>query len=87
MTSCVLSSGFEPYIYFMDSCTLLPPRCFSNHEYVTITREFFNLLSTYKYDGEGEVAWPEHLDDFHALMERLEAPTKTSLYTSRKHTS
>ena len=48
----------------MDSYTLLPLRLFSNHEYVTIMGEFFDLLSTYMYDGEGEAASPKHLDGF-----------------------
>ena len=52
----------------MDSCTLLPQRCFSNHEDVTITREFFEYFSTYMYDGEGEVAWPEYLHDFLSIL-------------------
>jgi len=48
----------------MDSCTLLPPRCFLNHEDVTIMREFLDHLSIDTYDGEGEVAWPELSHDF-----------------------
>ena len=31
-------------------------------------REFFDLLSTYMYDGEGEVAWLEHLHNFISLI-------------------
>lgn len=52
----------------MDSCTLLPPRCFSNHEDVTITRGFFDHLSTYTYDGEREVVWPEFLHGFLSML-------------------
>ena len=44
------------WISFMDSCTLLPQRCFSNREYVSISGNIFDLLSTHTYDGEGEVA-------------------------------
>jgi len=29
------------------------------------------------HDGEGEVAWLEHLDDFHALMENVEGFNET----------
>ena len=56
------------FISIMDSCTLLPPRCFSNAEFVTITREFFDLLPTYTYDGEGEVAWPKFLHEFLSML-------------------
>jgi len=42
----------------MESCTLLSPRCFSNHEDVSISGKIFNLLSTDTYHGEGKVAWP-----------------------------
>ena len=52
----------------MDSYTLLPLWCFSNHKYVTTTREFFYHLSTYTYDGEGEVAWLEFLHDFLSML-------------------
>ena len=52
----------------MDSCTLLPPRCFLNHEDVFITGEFFDLLSTFTYDGESEVAWPEYLHGFLSML-------------------
>jgi len=30
--------------------------------------KLFNLLSTYTYDGEGEVAWPEHLYNFLSMI-------------------
>jgi len=33
--------------------------------------ELWDHLSQIMYDGEGEVAWLEHLDDFHALMEGM----------------
>jgi len=52
----------------MDSCTLLPLECFSNREDVSITREFFDLLSTFTYDVEGEVAWLEYLHDFLSML-------------------
>lgn len=32
-------------------------------------REFYDLLSDFTYDGEGEVAWPEYLQDFLAFLE------------------
>lgn len=52
----------------MESCTLLPPRYFLHAKSVTIAREFFDLLSTYTYDGEGEVAWPKFLHEFLAFL-------------------
>ena len=52
----------------MELFTLIPPRCFSNVESITITREFFDHLSTYTYDGEGKVAWPEFLHDFISML-------------------
>jgi len=52
----------------MESFTLLLLRCFSNHEDVSITGEFFDLLSNFTYDGEGEVAWPEYLHDFISML-------------------
>ena len=30
--------------------------------------EFFDILSTFTYDGEGEVAWPEYLHDFISML-------------------
>ena len=51
-------------ISFMESCALLSPRCFSNHEDVSISGKLFDLLSTHMYDGEGKVAWIEHLYKF-----------------------
>ena len=48
----------------MESSILLTPRFFSNCEDVSISGKLFNLLSTHMYDGEGEVAWPEHLHNF-----------------------
>ncbi len=52
----------------MESFTLNPPRCFSHAEPIHITREFFDLLSTYTYDGEGKVAWLEHLYNFFSMI-------------------
>ena len=52
----------------MDSCTLLPPRCFLNHEDVTIMSEFFDHLSTYTYDGEGKVARHDYLHEFLSML-------------------
>jgi len=52
----------------MESCTLPPPKYFSNHEDVSITGNIFNLLSTHAYDGEGEVAWPMHLHNFLSML-------------------
>ena len=31
--------------------------------------EFFDLFSTYMYDGEGKVAWPVFLHDFLAMLD------------------
>jgi len=55
-------------ISFMESCILLPPRCFSNREDVSISEKLFDLLSTHTYDGEGEVAWPKHLHNFISMI-------------------
>ena len=69
MTSCVLSSCFEP-LHIYHGVLHSPPSTmfFLNQEDVTITREFFDHLSTYTYDGEGEVAWPEFLHDFLSML-------------------
>ena len=48
----------------MESCTLIPPRSFSNCEDVSFSGKLFDPLSTHMYDGEGEVAWLEHLYNF-----------------------
>jgi len=34
--------------------------------------EFYDLLSEFTYDGEGKVAWPEHLHEFLAFLEDAE---------------
>ena len=52
----------------MESCILVPPRCFSNHEDVSISGKLFDLLSTHTYDGEGEVAWLENLHNFLSMI-------------------
>lgn len=39
-----------------------------NHEGVPISRKLFDLLYTHTYDGEGEVAWPEYLHNFHSMI-------------------
>lgn len=69
MKSCVLSFGFKPCISFMDSFTIFRPRCFSNHEDVTIRREFFDLLSTYMYDVEGKIPQLEYLHGFISILQ------------------
>lgn len=53
----------------MEYCILLPLRCFSNHEDVSISRKSFNLLPTHTCDREGEVAWPEHLHNFLSMID------------------
>ena len=55
-------------IAFMECCILLPLRCFSNREDVSILGKIFNLFSTHKYDGEGEVTWLEHLHNFLSMI-------------------
>ena len=55
-------------ISIMESCILLPPRCFLNREDVSISGKLFNLLSTHMYDFEGEVAWPKHLHKFVSMI-------------------
>jgi len=52
----------------MESCILIPPRCFANREDVSISGKLFDLLSTHTYDGEGEVAWLEHLHNFLSMI-------------------
>lgn len=52
----------------MESCTLLPLRFFPNREDVSISGKLFDLLSTHTYDGEGEVALPEHLYNFNFMI-------------------
>ena len=39
-----------------------------NQEDVSISGKIFNLFSTHRYDGEGEVAWPEHLHNFLSMI-------------------
>jgi len=38
------------------------------------------------YDGEGKVVWPEHLDDFHALMENVEGFNEKDVCLMLAHT-
>lgn len=52
----------------MESCTLLPPRCFSNCEDVSMSGKLFDLLSTHTYDGEGKVALPKHLHNLPSMI-------------------
>lgn len=59
---------FNLCISLMESCILLPLRCFSNREDVSISRKLFNLSSTHTYDDEGEVPWPEHLHNFLSMI-------------------
>lgn len=57
-------------IYSMETCTLLPSRCFSNPEDVSISSKLLNPFSTFTYDGEGEVAWSEHLNNFLSMIHK-----------------
>jgi len=54
----------------MDSITLIPPSCFAHDEPLNIMREFFDLLSEFTYDGEGEVAWHMYLQDLFSCLTR-----------------
>jgi len=38
------------------------------------------------YYGEDEVAWPEHLDDFHALIQEMKVLNETKVYSLLAHT-
>ena len=68
MRSCVLSSYFEHLHIYHGVLHSSPSMMFSHSEYVTIMREFLDLLSTYMYDGESEVAWIEFLHDFVSML-------------------
>ena len=68
MTSCALSSSFEPLYIFHGVLHSSSPRSFSNREDVSILGKLFDLFSTHTYDGEGEVAWPERLYKFIFMM-------------------
>ena len=68
MTICVLSSNFEPFHIFHGVLHSSSPRCFSNHEDVSISGKIFDLLSTHMYDGDGKVAWPEHAPNFFSMI-------------------
>ena len=57
----------------MDSVTLTPPQFFSHAEPFNITREFFDLLSKFMYDGEGEVAQHFFLQDFFSMLDEEDA--------------
>lgn len=53
----------------MDSITLIPPWCLSHVKPLNITRAFFDILSEFTYDGEGEVSWSEYLAEFYVFLE------------------
>lgn len=38
------------------------------------------------YDGEGKLAWPEHLNEFHVLMEGMEDFNETEVCSLLAHT-
>lgn len=63
-----------------------PPKCLSNIHIFDVEREFWDEFSKITYDGEGELAWPEHLDYFHVLMENTEGFNETKVYTLLAHT-
>jgi len=65
------SSVLNLHTSIKESIIAHPSKCLSNGHIFHVEREFWNHLSQLMYDGEGEVAWPEHLDDFHALMEYM----------------
>ncbi len=54
----------------MEFVILTPPRCFSHEKPLNITREFFELLSEFMYDCEGEVAWPMFLQDLFSMLDK-----------------
>lgn len=69
MKSCVLSSYFEPFHIYHGVLQTQPSMIFLHAKLVHITREFFDLLSRYTYDGEGKVAWPVFVHDFLAMLD------------------
>jgi len=54
----------------MDYVKITHPQCFSHVKPLNITREFFDLLSEFIYDGEGKVALPMFLQDFFAMLDK-----------------
>jgi len=56
----------------MDSVTLTPPQCFSRAEPLNITSDIFDLLFEFTYDGEGEVVWPEYLEEFYEFLDNTD---------------
>jgi len=70
----------------MDIFIVNAPQCLSNGHPFEVKTEFFDDLSKLAYDGEGEVAWPEHLDDFYAFMENVEGFNEVEAYMLFAHT-
>ena len=70
----------------MEFVIVHPPKCLSNENVFHVEREFWDDLSQIMYDGEREVAWLEHLDDFHALMEDMEYFIETEVCLLLSHT-
>lgn len=70
----------------MDIIIVNPLHCLSNEPPFEIEREFFDELSELMYDGEGEVAWPKYLNDFHELMENVEGFNETEVCMLLAHT-
>lgn len=53
---------------------------------INITREFYDLLSKFTYNGEGEVAWHEYLHDFLAFLEDVDEFDEVEVSKLLSHT-
>lgn len=71
MTSCVLSSCFEPLHIYHGFYYTPPSMMYFSHRTSQHHEGVFNLLSEFMYDGEDKVAWPEYLEDFSVFLENV----------------
>lgn len=62
------------------------PQFLSNRHPFEVEREFYDHLWELVYDGEGDVAWPKHLDDFHAFIENFEGFDEVEVSMLLAHT-
>jgi len=70
----------------MEFVLVRPLKCLSNGHIFHVERELWDHLSHLTYDGEGEVAWPEHLDDLHALSQGMEDFNEIKVCSLLTHT-
>jgi len=70
----------------MEFVIVNPLQCLSNRHSFEVKREFLDDLLEITYDGEGEVSWPEHLDDFHAFMDNVEGFNEIEVCMLLAHT-